>query len=369
MRAEHAAVDVRLVDDDVAKVREHVAPAVVVRQDADVEHVRVREDEVRPAADLPAPLARRVAVVDRGARARELERRERACLILRERLRRVEVERPQLRVARDRVEHGQVERERLSRRGAGRDDDVLAAPRRVPRVTLVEVQRVERKRVADAWVQVVRQRRKLRLARGLGREVRELLALDEIVPACDACGHASRIPAGVSLALVVTVLALAGCGSHKTVEVPNNHGHLLDDALRRLHDAGLRATFPAASSPCGDGLPWVNLQSPRAPASVERGSAVSLKFEVSPIPSPVYPLHHARWAHVPRLVGDDYSTAKRKITAIWPCVHVRAANATAASRLMVVAQRPAAGTRVPAYGVKTGQRGYRPTTIDAVAAG
>ena len=48
VRAEDAAVDVRLVDDDVAEVREHVAPAVVVRQDADVEHVRVREDRRSP---------------------------------------------------------------------------------------------------------------------------------------------------------------------------------------------------------------------------------------------------------------------------------------------------------------------------------
>ena len=157
VRAEHAAVDVRLVDDDVAEVREHVSPAVVVRQDADVEHVRVREDEVRPAADLPAPLARRVAVVDRGARARELERGERARLVLRERLRRVEVERAQLRVARDRVEHGEVERERLSRRGAGRDDDVLAAPRGVPRLALVRVERVVRQRVAHERMQVVRE--------------------------------------------------------------------------------------------------------------------------------------------------------------------------------------------------------------------
>ena len=44
MRSEDAAVHVRLVDDDVAEVREHVAPAVVVREDADVEHVRVRQD-------------------------------------------------------------------------------------------------------------------------------------------------------------------------------------------------------------------------------------------------------------------------------------------------------------------------------------
>jgi hypothetical protein len=127
VRAEDAAVDVRLVDDDVAEVREHVSPAVVVREDADVEHVRVREDEVRPLADLPAALARRVAVVDRRLQALEPQLAERARLVLRERLRRVEVERARLRLARDRVEHGQVERERLPGRRARRDDDVLAA--------------------------------------------------------------------------------------------------------------------------------------------------------------------------------------------------------------------------------------------------
>ena len=65
VRPEDAAVDVRLVHDHVAEVLEDVAPAVVVRQDPDVEHVRVREDDVRPLADLPAPLGLGVAVVDR----------------------------------------------------------------------------------------------------------------------------------------------------------------------------------------------------------------------------------------------------------------------------------------------------------------
>jgi hypothetical protein len=65
MRAEDAAVHVRLVDDDVAEVVEHVPPAVVMWEDADVEHVRVREDQVRPPTDLPAPLGWCVAVVDR----------------------------------------------------------------------------------------------------------------------------------------------------------------------------------------------------------------------------------------------------------------------------------------------------------------
>ena len=78
VRAEHAAVDVRLVDDDVAQVLQDVAPPVVVREHADVEHVGVREDQVRPLADLPAPVAFGVAVVDRRLHARHGELGERA---------------------------------------------------------------------------------------------------------------------------------------------------------------------------------------------------------------------------------------------------------------------------------------------------
>ena len=143
VRAEDAAVDVRLVHDHVREVREHVAPAVVVREHADVEHVRVGQDQVRPLAHLPAALRLGVAVVDRGAQPRRAERAERPELVLRERLRRVEVERPLLRLARERVEDGQVEREGLPARGARRDDQVLAARGRLPRLGLVRVERLD----------------------------------------------------------------------------------------------------------------------------------------------------------------------------------------------------------------------------------
>ena len=67
VRAEDAAVGVRLVDHDPAEVREEIAPALVVGQDPDVEHVGVGEDQVRAAADLRPVVARRVPVVDRVA--------------------------------------------------------------------------------------------------------------------------------------------------------------------------------------------------------------------------------------------------------------------------------------------------------------
>ena len=142
------------------------------------------------------PLAGRVAVVDRGARSRELERGEVARLILRERLRRVEVERAQLRVARDGVEHGKVERERLARRGAGRHDDVLAAAGGVPRIALVREKRLVRQRFADEWMEIVREGRELRLACRLGRDMRELLALHQIVPTRELDGHPAILAVG-----------------------------------------------------------------------------------------------------------------------------------------------------------------------------
>ena len=199
VRPEHASVDVRLVDDDIAEVCEDVSPAVVVGEDADVEHVRVGEDDVRPLADLPAALARRVAVVDRRLEPLQAELGQRPRLVLRERLRRVEVERPRLRLAGDRVEDGKVECKGLSRCRAGGDDDVLSAPRRFPGLGLVAVQggdagRDERGR--DARVEVVRQRLELRVAGWLDARVRDLFALEEVSPARrdgrHRCGANSR---------------------------------------------------------------------------------------------------------------------------------------------------------------------------------
>ena len=144
VRAEHAAVDVRLVDDDPGQVRQHVAPRAVVGQHAHVEHVRVGEDQVGALADRAPLLARRVAVVDRVAQeaAAPSSGRQLARLVLRERLGRVEVERARRGVGRERVEHRQVERQRLAAGGAGGDDRV-AAPGALERVGLVRPERLD----------------------------------------------------------------------------------------------------------------------------------------------------------------------------------------------------------------------------------
>jgi hypothetical protein len=169
------------------------------------------------------------------------------------------------------------------------------------------------------------------------------------------------------LLLCVLPLVAFGCGGTSYSTVPSNHDRTLGDALRRLHAAGLRATCPTWKTPCGMGLPVVNVQTPRAPARVKRGSTVVLRFEFSPIPSAAVPKHHARWTHVPRLVGRDFDRAASELTGIWPCPHGPPARGTSATRLVVSAQRPGAGTRVPDYGYMTG-RAYHPTTVDVTVA-
>jgi hypothetical protein len=173
--------------------------------------------------------------------------------------------------------------------------------------------------------------------------------------------------------LVVTVLVLAACGSQpRYVELGPLRGYTLNGALRRLHTLGLRASFPSARTPCGDGLPAALFGSPRTPARVKRGSTVPLKFGFSPIPSPSVPKHHVRWTHVPNLVGKPFTEAAPELAAvgpdaIWPCVHIREETSTSSTEMVVIAQNPAGGTRVRAYGVLS-RAGYRKTTVDLTVA-
>jgi hypothetical protein len=109
VRAEHATVDVRLIDHHERQVGEQVAPRLVVREDPDVEHVRVGEDQVGALANRRALRARGVAVVDRRANLpRHPERVQRPRLILGQRLGRVQVQRPRGAVAAEHLERRQL---------------------------------------------------------------------------------------------------------------------------------------------------------------------------------------------------------------------------------------------------------------------
>src|SRR3989441_9246660 len=94
MAAEDAPVRVELVDDDIAKILEERRPFRMVREDPRVEHVGVRQHEIRPRADGTPRVLGRVAVVGEHphlgqALRQRLELRE---LVLGERLRREEIE-------------------------------------------------------------------------------------------------------------------------------------------------------------------------------------------------------------------------------------------------------------------------------------
>ncbi len=189
--AEHAAVDVRLVDHHQREVGEEVAPRAVVGEDPQVQHVRVGEDDVGAAADLQALLPRRVAVVDRVAQAVDPEGVQRARLVLRERLGRVQVQRARLGVAAQHVERRELEAQRLPGRGAG-GHDRRAGPRGVQRLGLVRVQPLDPaalQRFDDARVQLLRDADGLPGAAVLGGRHHQPLVLaaglQELVPGLD----------------------------------------------------------------------------------------------------------------------------------------------------------------------------------------
>ena len=131
VRAEHAAVVVALVDDDVLQGAEEPRPAVVGRQQRAVEHVGVGEDVLPVVARPVALLARAVTVVGCEAYV-EAQRREAGELVVGERLRRGEVEhRGAALTARAprRPDGGQCRElvgQRLPRRRPGRHDHVVA---------------------------------------------------------------------------------------------------------------------------------------------------------------------------------------------------------------------------------------------------
>jgi len=176
----------------------------------------------------------------------------------------------------------------------------------------------------------------------------------------------------VCAAAGLVLAVISGCSEQsRYMNVPSNHRRLLDDALQRLHAVGLSASFDAVSVSCGSGLPTVMVQSPRAPARVRQHTDVRLTFQAFPLGSQSVPQKRPRWTYVPSLVGKELSVAVDRLNAIEPCVRVRSASATSATRLIVVSQNPPAGTRVPAYGVVVMSplgRGWRQTTMRLVAA-
>ncbi len=125
---------------------EELGPQRMIGQDAGVQHVRVGQQHAGRLADAAAGALRRIAVVGGRQRVDDAvagpfdERLPLAELILRQRLGRVEIERPGQRIARQRFEHRRVEAQRLAAGRGGGDHHVLPRERRVDRLRLMRVE-------------------------------------------------------------------------------------------------------------------------------------------------------------------------------------------------------------------------------------
>src|SRR5260370_39247665 len=69
MAAEHAAVSVQFVENDVAEIFKKARPPSVMREDPSVQHVWIREDNVAFFANGFAGVGGRIAVVSENAEA------------------------------------------------------------------------------------------------------------------------------------------------------------------------------------------------------------------------------------------------------------------------------------------------------------
>ena len=165
----------QLVDDDKAQVLEQLGPPGMVREDARVQHVGIAQHHVRTRANRPPRVLRRVAVIgehaDRvgaltGHQGRHLVQLRK--LILRQGLRRKQIQAARGRIFQDAVEHGGVVAERFAR-GGGRDDhDVAAGQGVVDGIGLMGVQPVDaprRKRLNQPRVERPGERRVRRVER------------------------------------------------------------------------------------------------------------------------------------------------------------------------------------------------------------
>ncbi len=103
MRAEHASVGMHLVDDDVVQVLEELRPLGVVGQDAYVQHVGIRDDDIALGAHRDPRIPGRITIERIGTHAEVagfVQLQDLGHLILGQRLRGKEVERLRLRLER-----------------------------------------------------------------------------------------------------------------------------------------------------------------------------------------------------------------------------------------------------------------------------
>ena len=130
----------RLVDHDQRQPEEEVGPPGVVREQREVQHVRVRHHQVGVLPDQGTLGARRVPVVHRRLHLRDRERAHSAELVARQGLRREQVERRRRRSLDGLGSERQVVDERLPARGPRGHDQVAAEGEHLEPCRLMRVQ-------------------------------------------------------------------------------------------------------------------------------------------------------------------------------------------------------------------------------------
>ena len=140
VRAEDAAQHVRLVDGHDLQIAKEVGPGLVVGQDADVQHVGVGEQDVRPAPDVGAKGVGRVPVIGRRMDAAQPEGFDLAELVLGQSLRRIKEDRAPARFVQSVLESGDLVAQRLPAGRRRSHHDVLTGPYPLVGLQLVRIQ-------------------------------------------------------------------------------------------------------------------------------------------------------------------------------------------------------------------------------------
>ena len=135
----------QFIEDDELQILEKTTPLRVVRQHAFVKHVGIAENDVSSRTDRRAGILRRVAIVSidadsaaPGKIVRPLH--EIIQLIVGERFRRIQTERPRVGIFQMALKDRKVVAERLAGGGGRNDHDILAAARQIERLRLMRIE-------------------------------------------------------------------------------------------------------------------------------------------------------------------------------------------------------------------------------------
>ncbi|MNS86437.1 hypothetical protein D3C72_1203430 [compost metagenome] len=209
--AEHAAIGVHFVDDDVAQVLEELRPLGVMRQDRLVQHVRVGNHDVAMQADRLACIAGGVTIEGKGLHpevAGAVELQQFGHLVLRQCLGREQVQRLGL-VLHGGADHRQGVAQRLAAGGGGDDGHVLAALAGLPGFCLVAVKLLDATclqcRSQGRW-HGIGNRRIAAFAAGNGETAGDTV----LVAALQACAEQGAIAGGQAVAGGELLLRIGG---------------------------------------------------------------------------------------------------------------------------------------------------------------